>query len=76
MTNQDFLTAVSNSFNAFINSGSSRSNAKLKPLHGAIAYDIATRLGKHYSVFSLGYSKGKEKKDGWEVYGKEGGHRH
>lgn len=62
MTNQDFLTAVSNSFNAFINSGSSRSNAKLKPLHGAIANDIATRLGKEHTIFSQGYGAGKEEK--------------
>lgn len=62
MTNTDFLKVVSASFNAFIQSGSSRSNAKLKPLHGAIAKDIATRLSTAYTVFSQGYGDGKEEK--------------
>ena len=38
LKNNDFLSVVSNSFRSFIiNGGTSRSTAKLKPLHGAIA---------------------------------------
>lgn len=60
MTNPEFLKAISNSFNAFLNIGSSRSTEKLKPLHGAIAADIALRLGAGYSVKAQGYKDGKE----------------
>jgi hypothetical protein len=40
--------------------GTSRSTAKLKPLHGAIAQDIANRLGNNYIVKSQGYGDDKE----------------
>lgn len=62
MNNQEFLQVISNSFREFINIGTSRSNKKLKPLHGAIAKDIAERLGEGYKVFSQGYEANKEKK--------------
>jgi hypothetical protein len=45
MTNQEFLNKVLLSFDSFIQIGTSRSTAKLKPLHGAIANDIRQRLG-------------------------------
>lgn len=56
----EFLKVVSNSFNAFLDSGTSRSTAKLKPLHGAIAKDLAQRLGNGYEVLSQGYAESKE----------------
>ena len=62
LSNQQFLDKVLTSFKEFIKSGTSRSIAKLKPLHGAIATDIAERLGDSYKVYSQGYKKGKEKK--------------
>lgn len=62
LTNQEFLKAVLSSFNRFINSGTSRSTDKLKPLHGAIARDIAERLGTDYIVKSQGYGDDKEAK--------------
>ena len=62
MDNQGFLNVVSASFKAFLEAGTSRSNAKLKPLHGAIASDIATRLGANYKVVSQGYGSDKEAK--------------
>ena len=62
LSNQLFLDKVLNSFKEFINSGTSRSPAKLKPLHGAIASDIASKLGATYQVWSQGYKGGKEKK--------------
>ncbi len=61
MTNAEFLNVISRSFKEFIASGTSRSNRKLKPLHGSIAKDIATRLGDSYKVFSQGYEADKEK---------------
>ena len=60
LTNQQFLTVISQSFGEFIESGTSRSTAKLKPLHGAIAEDLARRLGKNYDVWSQGYGQDRE----------------
>lgn len=60
MDNRMFLKAISNSFEAFVDSGTSRSTAKLKPLHGAIATDIAMRLGKGFTVKSQGYGDDRE----------------
>ena len=61
MDNQEFLTVVGNSFKKFLETGS-RSNEKLKILHGAIAKDLKERLGAGYSVWSLGIGNGKEEK--------------
>ena len=60
MTNQDFLDKILESFKSFIESGTSRSTQKLKPLHGAIASDIAARLGWSYEIKSQGYGDDKE----------------
>lgn len=62
LDNSTFLRVLSNSFREFLESGTSRSTAKLKPLHGAIARDLAERLGSDYVVFSQGYKEGKEVK--------------
>lgn len=56
------MEKIQTSFKEFVNKGTSRSTAKLKPLHGAIAQDIANRLGEDYKVWSQGYEKGKEKR--------------
>lgn len=61
MDNQEFLIVVGNSFKKFLETGS-RSNEKLKILHGAIAKDLKNRLGMGYSVQSLGIGNGKEMK--------------
>ena len=61
MDNQEFLRVVGNSFEKFLETGS-RSNEKLKILHGAIAKDLKDRLGVGYSVCSLGIGNGKEEK--------------
>lgn len=61
MDNQEFLTVVGNSFKKFLETGS-RSNEKLKILHGAIAQDLKNRLGEGYHVQSLGIGDGKEMK--------------
>lgn len=59
MDNQTFLEVISNSFRTFLNTGS-RSNEKLKILHGAIARDLLQRLGPGYSINSLGINDGRE----------------
>ena len=60
LDNNGFLKVVSDSFTEFLNSGTSRSTAKLIPLHGAIARDIAERLGNEYVISAKGYGDGKE----------------
>ena len=59
MDNQEFLRVISNSFSTFLETGS-RSNEKLKILHGAIARDLLQRLGPGYNINSLGINDGKE----------------
>lgn len=61
-SNQEFLETILTSFKAFINIGTSRSTAKLIPLHGAIAEDVAERLGDGYKIWSKGYGESKELK--------------
>lgn len=60
MNNNTFLEAISDSFKCFLDSGTSRSTKKLKPLHGAIAKDIAERLGNNYEVLSQGWGEDRE----------------
>lgn len=62
MNNKEFLQVISDSFQQFLKSGTSRSTAKLKPLHGAIAKDIQCRLGGEYNVKSQGWGDDKEAK--------------
>lgn len=61
LTNDEFLKVLSNSFSAFLDSGTSRSTAKLKPLHGAIAKDLSEYLGKEYTISSQGFGDDREK---------------
>ena len=61
MNNTEFLNVVASSFKKYLETGS-RSNAKLKILHGEIAKDIKERLGSEFTIFSLGIGNGKEKK--------------
>ena len=52
MDNQEFLETIGNSFKKFLFTGS-RSNEKLKILHGNISQDLEKRLGDGYSVKSF-----------------------
>ena len=63
MDNHEFLQVVRDSFKKFLQTGS-RSNEKLKILHGAIANDLKSRLGDGFGVRSLGIGEGKEMKIG------------
>lgn len=60
MDNAGFLRALEQSFSRFIDSGTSRSTAKLVPLHGAIARDMHERFGDAYAIQSQGYAQGRE----------------
>ena len=59
MNNEEFLDCIKKAFVRFLETGS-RSNEKLKILHGAIAKDLYQQLGKNYIVQALGHNKGKE----------------
>ena len=58
--NQEFLTAITASFNSFLEKGTSRSTAKLEPLHGFIAKTVHNLLGIEYDIISKGYGDNKE----------------
>lgn len=60
ISNNNFINAVKESFGIYLNVGTSRSPAKLKPLHGMIAKNIKETLGENYSVISQGFGNGKE----------------
>ena len=61
MNNTDFLNIIKFSFQKFLITGS-RSNEKLKILHGAIARDLSERLENKFEVKSLGFGDNKEEK--------------
>lgn len=59
MDNLEFLGIVKDSFDKYLETGS-RSNEKLKILHGSIANDLKNKLGNDYTIHSLGYEDDKE----------------
>lgn len=61
MNNEEFLSLIGDSFKKYLYTGS-RSNEKLKILHGGIAKDLQNRLGNNYQICSLGIGNGKEVK--------------
>lgn len=60
MTNDDFLKIIKESFETYLNVGTSRSTAKLKTLHGGIANDLSSIFGHEYTVKSQGYGNDSE----------------
>ncbi len=54
-TNADFLEIVKRSFKTYLRVNTSRSTAKLKYLHGAIAHDLQEIFGREYTIQSQGY---------------------
>ena len=67
--NSAFLTAIQTSFNRFVESKTSSTPAKLKPLHGRIAEDLATKLGADYTIYGHWVMAKGRRKNGGEVYG-------
>ncbi|MBS9766600.1 MAG: hypothetical protein KGV44_03540 [Flavobacteriaceae bacterium] len=61
MKNTEFLEVIAQSFCKFLTTHS-RSNEKLKILHGAIAKDIQNQLGKDYEIKAYDIGDGKEGK--------------
>ena len=60
MTNEKFLAVIKKSFYKYLSVGNSRSTAKLKSLHGHIAKDLESLLGKGFTIRSQGYGNDKE----------------
>jgi len=59
MNNEEFLEIIKKSFYKYLETNS-RSNEKLRILHGAIARDLKNRLNNEYELHSLGYKNDKE----------------
>ena len=59
-TNTQFLDIIKESFEKYLDVGTSRSTSKLKCLHGAIAEDLKEELGSNYQIKSQGYDDDKE----------------
>jgi len=55
-----FLSAISASFKAYNKKGGARSTKKLKPIHKFLSEAILRKLGKGFSIKSLGIGDGKE----------------
>lgn len=60
LNNTQFLKIIKESFEKYLDVGTSRSTAKLKTLHGHIANDLKEILGEDYSIKSQGYGDDKE----------------
>ena len=60
LNNDQFLDIIKESFETYLDVGTSRSTAKLKKLHGKIAQDIQEFLGNNYKVKSQGYGEDRE----------------
>lgn len=59
MDNKEILIKIKEAFYKYLETGS-RSNEKLKIIHGSIAKDLQQRLGEEYQISSLGYGNNKE----------------
>ncbi|MCD8205285.1 MAG: hypothetical protein LUD29_01535 [Clostridia bacterium] len=70
-SNTQFLDVIKKSFAAYLSAGTSRSTAKLKPLHGQIAGDIDEAFGFAYTVKAQGYKDGKEEDVRGKYYSKK-----
>ena len=71
MNNVEFLNLIKQSFKDFLDSGTSRSTAKLKNLHGKIAFDLQRKLGKDFLIKSQGYGNDKEGKINGRYFDKQ-----
>lgn len=71
MTNKEFIEVVGESFKTYLSCMTSRSPKKLTVLHGSIARDIKSALGKGFDVNALGFGDGKEQKIEGRYYPKQ-----
>lgn len=71
MNNDEFLNLIKQSFKDFLDSRTSRSTAKLKNLHGKIAFDLQRKLGKDFLIKSQGYGNDKEGKINGRYFDKQ-----
>ena len=55
-----FLSAISESFKAYNKKGGARSTKKLIPIHKFLSETILNKLGKNFTIKSLGVADGKE----------------
>ena len=60
LNNQQFLDVIRESFRIYLSKDTSRSNAKLKVLHGNIAKDVKELFGPGYTVLSQGIGNDSE----------------
>ena len=70
MTNDEFLQVIKKSFGVYLDVRTSRSTAKLKPLHGSIAKDLQQKFGSEFTVHSQGFGDDKEHKIDGRYYSK------
>ena len=54
-----FLSAISASFKAYNKTGGARSTKKLIPIHKFISEIVLGKLGKNFTIKSLGIGDGK-----------------
>lgn len=66
-----FLSAVSISFFAYNEKGGARSNKKLVPIHKFLAEMVESKIGKGFTIKSLGIGDGKEAKFNGKYYPKK-----
>jgi len=71
LNNIDFLEAIRESFRKYLETGTSRSTAKLKALHGYIATSLHEILGDKYSISSQGYGDDREENLHGKYYDKK-----
>ena len=55
-----FLSAIDASFKAYNKKGGARSTKKLIPIHKFISETVLNKLGKNFTIKSLGIGDGKE----------------
>lgn len=55
-----FLSAISESFKAYNKKGGARSTKKLIPIHKFLSETVLNKLGKNFTIKSLGVADGKE----------------
>ena len=66
-----FFEAINSSFKAYNKNGGARSNKKLIPIHKFLSESVLSKLGREYSIKSLGIGDGKEATFSGKYYDKD-----